>query len=110
MLEQQQDWLVPAPIATKLCFTVNVLLALTSGALLVSAFLWWATSASEISVSVRNHALGYGFGAGIIGLVLLHIFFMKTLMKTLMKGNGWLIGVNTVLGVTLTGLALGTIE
>lgn len=48
---QQQDWLLPAPATTKLCFITNIVLGLTSGALLVNAFLWWMTSATEISVS-----------------------------------------------------------
>lgn len=106
LLEQQQDWLLPAPATTKLCFTTNIMLGLTSGALLVIAFLWWMASASEISVSVRNYALGYGIGAGIVGLVLVHILFMKRFMM----GGGLLMAINTILGLALTGLAIGTME
>ncbi|KUJ09139.1 uncharacterized protein LY89DRAFT_741434 [Mollisia scopiformis] len=103
--EQQQDWLLPAPAITKLCFIANLLLGLMSGALLVNAFLWWMTSVSEISVSVRNYALGCGIGAGIVGLVLVHILFIKKLVKS----GGLLMAINTILGLTLMGLAFGTI-
>lgn len=104
--QQQQDWLVPAPAITKLCFTANLMLGMTSGALLVIAFLWWMTSASEVSVSVRNYALRCGIGAGIVGLVLVHILFMKRFVE----GGGLMMAVNTILGLALTGLVFGTME
>jgi hypothetical protein len=105
-LEQQQDWLVPAPATTKLCFTANLMLGLTSSALLVIAFLWWMTSASEVSISMKNYALGYGIGAGIVGLILVHILFIRRFVE----GGGLMMAVNTILGLTLTGLAFGTME
>lgn len=70
------------------------------------AFLWWMTSASEVSVSVRNYALRWGIGAGIVGLVLVHILFMKRLVE----GGGLVMAVNTILGLALTGLVFGTME
>ncbi|OBT77082.1 hypothetical protein VF21_02891 [Pseudogymnoascus sp. 05NY08] len=103
---QQPDWLVPAPAITKLCFIANLLLGMTSGALLVIAFLWWMTSASEVSVSMRNYALRCGIGAGIVGLVLVHILFMKRFVED----GGLMTAVNTILGLTLTGLVFGTME
>lgn len=106
ILEQPQDWLVPAPATTKLCFTANLLLGISSGGLLVVAFLWWMTSLSEVSVSVKNYALGYGVGAGFVGLVLVHVLFIKRFVED----RGLMMAVNTILCLTLTGLAFGTME
>lgn len=64
------------------------------------------TSASEVSVSVRNYALGYGTGAGIVGLVLVHVLFIKRFVES----DGLMMAVNTILGLVLTGLVFGTIE
>lgn len=104
--QQQQDWLVPAPATTKICFMANLMLGMASGALLVIAFFWWMTSALEVSVSVRNYALGYGTGAGIVGLVLVHVLFIKRFVES----DGLMMAVNTILGLVLTGLVFGTIE
>ena len=104
--QQQQDWLVAAPATTKLCFMSNIMLGVMSGVLLVTAFLWWITVVSDISASVRNYALGCGIGAGIVGIVLVHIL----LIKRLIDGGGLLMAINTIMGLALTGLAFGTIE
>jgi hypothetical protein len=84
----------------------NIMLGLTSGALLVIAFVWWLTSVLEVSVSVRNYALGCGAGAGLMGLVLVHVLFMKKFVED----GGLMMAVNTILGLALTGLAFGTME
>jgi hypothetical protein len=82
------------------------MLGLTSGALLVIAFVWWLTSVSEVSVSVRNYALGCGAGAGLMGLVLVHVLFMNRCVED----GGLMMAVNTILGLALTGMAFGTME
>lgn len=105
-LEPQQDWLATAPGTTQLCFFANLTLVLASGALLVVAFFWWMTSVSEVSVSGRNYALGCGIGAGIVGLVFVHVLFMNRFVE----GGGLMMAVNTILGLSLTGLAFGTVE
>ena len=61
---------------------------------------------SEVSVTVRNYALGCGAGAGLVGLVLVHILFIKQFVED----GGLVMAVNTILGLTLTGLAFGTME
>jgi len=105
-LEPRQDWVASAPGTTQLCFTANLGLGITSGGLLVIAFFWWLASVSEVSVTVRNYALGCGAGAGLVGLVLVHILFIKQFVED----GGLMMAVNTILGLTLTGLAFGTME
>jgi hypothetical protein len=104
--QQNQDWLLPAPATTKLCFGTNIFLGLTSGAMLVNAFFWWMTNASLVSVAVRNYALAYGLGAGIAGIVFVHVL----LVPRPNEGMGFLMAVNTILGPVLTGLAFGTMK
>jgi uncharacterized membrane protein len=105
-LEPQKDWFALAPGTTQLCFMANLGLGMASGVLLVVASFWWMTSVSEVSVSARNYALGCGIGAGIVGLVLVHVLFMKRFVE----GGGLMMAVNTILGLALTGLAFGTME
>lgn len=64
------------------------------------------TNASLVSGAVRNYALAYGLGAGIAGIVFVHI----VLVPRLDEGNGFLMAINSILGPILTGLAFGTME
>lgn len=104
--QQQQDWLLPAPAVTKLCFMANLMLLMSSSALLVIAFISYVTSVSELSVSARNYALGCGIGAGMMGLVLVHVLFIKRFVES----GGLMMAVNTILGLVLSGLVFGTME
>lgn len=70
------------------------------------AFFWWLDNALLVSSRVRNHAPGYGLGAGAAGIICIHVI----LLPTLNQGNGFLKFINTIMGPTLVGLAFGTME
>lgn len=102
--EQPQDWVAAAPVATKLCFTANVTLGLISIGLLAIGFVQWIENALLISVVLRNHALAYGIGAVVVGLIFIHAFFMHRMKEN----DEWLLAINTIMGLALAGLAFGT--
>jgi hypothetical protein len=64
------------------------------------------TSALEVSISMKNYALGYRTRARIIGLVLVHVLFIKRFIKS----NGLMMAINIILGLVLTRLVFSTIE
>ena len=64
------------------------------------------TNALLISSVVRNHAIAYAIGAGIMGIVLMHVLFVQKMKER----NGFLLAINTILGLALAGLAFGTME
>jgi hypothetical protein len=103
---QDQDWVLAAPALTKLCFAANLLLGTTSCLILMNAFFWWMTNASLVSSTVRNYALAYSLGAGIAGIVFVHV----ALVPRLSEGDGFLMAINSILFSVLAGLVFGTLE
>ncbi|RFU27975.1 hypothetical protein B7463_g8357, partial [Scytalidium lignicola] len=109
LTNEDQDWEVTflfAPATTKLCFAANVLVGAISCFVLMHAFFIWMTTLALVSDSVRNYALAYGVGAGISGIVFVHV----VLVPRLEEGDGFLMIINSVLGPVLAGLTFGTIE
>jgi uncharacterized phage protein gp47/JayE len=72
----------------------------------MNAFLWWMTNALLVSGVVRNYVLAHSIGAGITGIVFVHV----VLVPTSNKGCELLKAVNSVLGPVLAGLAFVTTE
>lgn len=106
---ERQDWQIAflhAPATIKACFGANIFVGGAGCLVLVHTFFTWITALSHVSVTVRNYAMAYGIGAGIMAIVCVHV----VLVPRLQEGEGFLMIINSIAASVLAGLTFGTIN